>query len=205
MKWSDIVYIAIIAGLAIFAFRDCGKGGDTETVELKCPDYDSLIAVVDSLIQLPPDTVIRTRVTTKTLIKTVVSTDTLEINPPIVNYVTVNDSNSRAFVVDTLTIRGELLSHKQWITFLDEEFVIYEPVPELVFVHDTITLAKQVFSYIPEKWSVSAGGSGGYIFGKPYIAPAVEVKINRWSFSAAKPFDDASSFILQTSYRLFGK
>ena len=206
MKWSDIVYIVLIAGLGIFAFKDCGKAKNCPSAsELKCPNYDSLLAVVDSISKLPADTVIQTVVVSKVVVKKIVHTDTLQLNPPIVTYVTVNDSSFRAFVVDTITVQGELLEHRQQITFLDELNVIYEPVPQIVEVHDTLTIAKQVIVPMPEKWSVSAGGNLTYVNGKLYPAPMIEGKFGKVSISVAKPLDNGTSFIIQAGYRLFGK
>jgi len=202
MKWSDIIYIALIAGLAVFAFRSCKT---RQCPELLCPDVDSLVALVDSIGKLPTDTVYIDRIVSKTVVKTVVKVDTLSLEPPIRSYVTVNDTSSRAYTVDTIVVQGELLEHRQSITFTEEQLVVYQPVPELVYVHDTIAIAKQVFTPIPEKWSISAGAQGGYIFDKPYIAPALEVEISKWNFSVAKPINNATSFTVQASYRLFAR
>lgn len=203
MKWSDIVYIVIIAALAIFSFKNCKPSNDCPT--LIPVNKDSLLAVIDSLYNLPPDTVTTIKVVSRVIVKETVKIDSFMTDPPTNVYVSVNDTAYGAFVVDTITVQGTLLDHRQAITFLEETNVIYVPVPEPVFVTDTLKVPVTVEKVVPTKFALSAGVQGGYLFDKAYIAPALEFQFNKINLSLAKPLDNASSFNVQASYRLFAK
>lgn len=207
MKWSDIAFVAIIAILAVLAFRNCGKGNNPSPPpqELICPNLDSLVAVMDSLAKLPPDTVIVYKTTTKTIVKTIESVDTVSLSPIIRTYVTVNDTSDRVFVVDTLVIQGELIEHRQSVTFTEESTTISTPTPQPVEIRDTLKINVPVPTPTAYKWSVHAGVNLSYLNGNIQLAPAVQVGVKRFNFSLAKPLDNETSFIFQTSYRLFAR
>lgn len=206
MKWSDIVYIVIIAALAIFSVKNCSPSKNCPELPVFIPvNKDSLMAVIDSLYNLPADTVVTIKVVSRTVIKETTKIDSFFTDPPTNVYVSVNDTAYGAFVVDTITVQGTLLDHRQSITFLEETNTIYVPVPEPVFVTDTLKVPIITEKTIPTKFALSAGAQGGYLFDKAYIAPALEFQINRLNLSLAKPLDNASSFTVQASYRLFAK
>lgn len=203
MKWSDIVYIVIIAALAIFSVKNCSPS--KQCPELVPINKDSLLAVIDSLYNLPPDTVTTIKVVSRVIVKETTKIDSFFTDPPTNVYVSVNDTSYGAFVVDTITVQGTLLDHRQSITFLEETNTIYVPVPEPVFVTDTLKVPVTVEKVVAPKFSFSAGAQGGYLFDKAYIAPAVELQFGKVNVSLAKPLDNASSFTVTTSYRLFAK
>lgn len=207
MKWSDVVYLSLIAALAFaLGVKSCGSRSNADVPDVILPaNCDSLLALVDSLKALPADTIYITEYKWKSYTKVIERIDTLQVDPPIHTYITVNDTPQHVFIVDTITVAGDLLSHTQLVQSYENTMVITEEVPVIVHVRDTLVQTKVIEKPTSPKFAASIGAQAGYVFDKAFIAPEVELQFNRWQFSITKPLNNAESFILSSRYQLFKK
>lgn len=147
MKIKDFLYIITIVATAIIAMLNgCGKG------EIKS-DYTNLLnqytqteetnknleVKLDSIKSIPPDTIVeyKTRIVTQTRYKPVYDTayvtnyDTVEVEDTIKQY-TFSEYKNGVAIVDTIDVRGELISHKQDVVITDTIKTIHVKVPIIV-------------------------------------------------------------------------
>ena len=146
MKIKDFLYIITIIVTAILAMMNgCNGGKIKRDYSNLLKDYtqveqtaNNLSVQLDSIKSIPPDTVVeyKTRIVTKTRILPMYDTayvthiDTIRYDT-ITQY-TFSEYKNGVAIVDTIDVRGELVSHKQDVVVTDTVKTIYIKEPVIV-------------------------------------------------------------------------
>ena len=157
MKIKDFLYIITIIVTAILAMMNgCNGGKLKKDYSNLLKDYTTTTQVnqeltvkLDSIKSIPPDTVIeyKTRIVTKTRIlpqyntEYVTTVDTVRYDT-ITQY-TFSEYKNGVAIVDTIDVRGEIVSHKQDVIVTDTVKTIY--------VKEPVIVEKEVIKEVPRK------------------------------------------------------
>ena len=158
MKIKDFLYIITIVATAILAMLNgCGKGEIKADYTNLLNQYtqtkqvsDALEVKLDSIQSIPPDTIVeyKIRVVTQTRFKPVYDTayvvnyDTVELDDTIKQY-TFSEYKNGVAVVDTIDVRGELISHKQDVVVTD--------TIKTIIVKEPVIVEKEIIKEVPRK------------------------------------------------------
>ena len=157
MKIKDFLYIITIIVTAILAMMNgCNGGKLKKDYSNLLKDYTqveqtaaNLSVQLDSIKSIPPDTVVeyKTRIVTKTRVLPMYDTayvthfDTIHYDT-ITQY-TFSEYKNGVAIVDTIDVRGELVSHKQDVVVTDTVKTIY--------IKEPIIVEKEVIKLQPAK------------------------------------------------------
>ncbi|MBK8706592.1 MAG: hypothetical protein IPN33_25485 [Saprospiraceae bacterium] len=157
MKIKDFLYIITIFVTAILAMMNSCNGGKLKK------DYSNLLkdytqveqtaanlsVQLDSVKAIPPDTVVeyKTRIVTKTRIlpmyDTAFVTNIDTIRYDTITQYTFSEYKNGVAIVDTIDVRGELVSHKQDVVVTDTVKTIY--------IKEPVIVEKEVIKEVPRK------------------------------------------------------
>lgn len=146
MKIKDFLYIITIIVTAILAMMNgCNGGKLKKDYSNLLKDYTqveqtaaNLSVQLDSVKAIPPDTVVeyKTRIVTKTRIlpmyDTAYVTNIDTIRYDTITQYTFSEYKNGVAIVDTIDVRGELVSHKQDVVVTDTVKTIYIKEPVIV-------------------------------------------------------------------------
>ena len=146
MKIKDFLYIITIIVTAILAMMNgCNGGKLKKDYSNLLKDYTqveqtaaNLSVQLDSVKAIPPDTVVeyKTRIVTKTRIlpmyDTAFVTNIDTIRYDTITQYTFSEYKNGVAIVDTIDVRGELVSHKQDVVVTDTVKTIYIKEPVIV-------------------------------------------------------------------------
>jgi hypothetical protein len=146
MKIKDFLYIITIIVTAILAMMNgCNGGKLKKDYSNLLKDYTqveqtaaNLSVQLDSVKAIPPDTIVeyKTRIVTKTRIlpmyDTAYVTNIDTVRYDTITQYTFSEYKNGVAIVDTIDVRGELVSHKQDVVVTDTVKTIYIKEPVIV-------------------------------------------------------------------------
>lgn len=160
----NFIYPVIIAVLVVLLFmKSCNKD---KTVMVDCTTHsitiDSLKNIINTLAEGKSDTTIidtfytdRTVVITKTIPKIVEVPVYIDNTDDSVRVYTYASTKESVVAIDTIEVKGEILSHRQTIHITEPCPIVKET--KLVPIVTTDTIVKNIVKLVPHRFQLKAG------------------------------------------------